>query len=109
MPDPRWNPVVVRGAVDLPVLLGALGGRLEAAGREIGEGLGGGGEGGGFMRLAGGVRGLRERVLRGRELDAAGAGAGVGMPEGEGIVRGAQKGFFRNPRFWLNQFFTEID
>ncbi|KAK4039757.1 hypothetical protein C8A01DRAFT_16337 [Parachaetomium inaequale] len=126
VPDPRWTAAAVRGVVDLPVLLGGLVGRLEAAGREVGEGPGGGGGGagsGGFMGLAGGVRRLRERVLRERVLrervlrereggemgGAVGAGAGVGIPEGEGIVMGAQKGFFRNPRFWLNHFFTEID
>ncbi|GAB1313416.1 hypothetical protein MFIFM68171_03626 [Madurella fahalii] len=57
-PDPRWNPAAVRAVVDLPVLLGRIGEKLDMAAREVGEEAGDDV----FTRLAGGVRAFRERV-----------------------------------------------
>jgi hypothetical protein len=99
-PDPRWSSQAVRGVVDLPLLLERMAGKLELAGREADE------HGGGvFTRLAAGVRAFREGVVQGRE--------GRGQREevdagGDGVVV-PQKGYFVNPRFWLNHLFARVE
>ncbi|EAQ93831.1 hypothetical protein CHGG_02066 [Chaetomium globosum CBS 148.51] len=94
-------------------------GRLEGMAREAGEVVSGGVGACGvadeemFMKLVLGLRGFRERVVgeragRGRAGGAAagrdgGEGVAVGDVEEERMVLAPQKGYFRNPRFWLDQ------
>lgn len=132
-PDARWPDGAAREVVDLSVLLDTLVERLEEMAREAGEvvsvsgpvsgvpdeGLRGVGEEGSFMKLALGLRGFRERVLRERAelgkprspatgLDGGG-GVDIGGVEGDGMVLAPQKGYFRNPRFWLNQIWDRVE
>lgn len=72
-----------------------------------------------FMKLVLGLRGFRERVVgeragRGRAGGAAagrdgGEGVAVGDVEEERMVLAPQKGYFRNPRFWLDQIWDRAD
>ncbi|KAH6853168.1 hypothetical protein B0I37DRAFT_332998 [Chaetomium sp. MPI-CAGE-AT-0009] len=109
IPDPRGH----AAGMDLVGLLDAFAEKLEGMAREAGE-VGFVAGQGTFTRLALGFRGLRERVLRERAgPDGGGVGGGVaqavGDAEGEGAVLAPQKGYFRNPRFWLDQIWSRVD
>jgi hypothetical protein len=88
-----------RAVVDLPMLLDRVGEKLDVAAREEG------GDESVFVRLAGGARAFREGVVVGR-----GEGGGDGEGEGalEGVVMAPQKGYFMNPRFWMDHIFTGV-
>jgi hypothetical protein len=89
-----------RAVVDLPLLLDRLGEKLDVAARE--EGV----EESVFARLAGGVRAFREGVVvrgSGREGGDDGEGGGERV-----VVMAPQKGYFRNPRFWMDRIFTGV-
>lgn len=115
--------------MDLPVTLERVVEKLESMAREAGEVVvsnGSGiadegplGEEGTFMALALGLRGLREKVLRERAgvdkpgvatpgIDGVG-GVSVGDTEGERMVLAPQKGYFSNPRFWLDQIWDRVE
>jgi hypothetical protein len=89
-----------RAVVDLPVLLDRLGEKLDVAARE--EGV----EESVFARLAGGVRAFREGVVGGRGERGDDGEGGGGLERV--VVMAPQKGFFRNPRFWMDRIFTGV-
>jgi hypothetical protein len=89
-----------RAVVDLPVLLDRLGEKLDVAAREEG------GEESVFARLAGGVRAFREGVVGGRGERGDDGEGGGGLERV--VVMAPQKGFFRNPRFWMDRIFTGV-
>lgn len=111
VPDPRWDTAAVRTVVDLPVLLDAVGKKLEVAARDAEEDkLLPEEEGAGvFTRLLGGVRAFREVVVREREAGSGSESRSVDGSRDDGVqgvsVLPPQKGYFVNPRFWLDQFF----
>lgn len=114
VPDPRWDAAAVRTVVDLPVLLDAVGKKLEKAARDAEEDKLPAEEGVGvFTRLLGGVRAFREVVVRGREAGSGSEGRSMDGSRDDGVegmgVLPPQKGYFVNPRFWLDQFFIRED
>jgi hypothetical protein len=127
-PDPRWPDGAAREVVDLAVLLEKVVETLEGMAREAGEVLDGNGSGiadgeprnkeGTFMALALRLRKLREKVLRERVgVDKPGVaaprldgGGGVAVDtEGKKRVLPPQMGYFRNPRFWLDQIWDQVE
>jgi len=103
--DPGWNRAAVRALIDLPVLLGRMAEKLELAAAEAGEQE----SDDVFTQLACGMR-MFCSGIQGGEVEPEHGGAREDMVDSGGAgddVVAAQKGYFRNPRLWLEQLFAE--
>jgi hypothetical protein len=85
-----------RDLVDISIVLDCLANKLELASAEAGEQ----GPNNVFMQLAARVYVFNSGMPRREAVDG---------PADDIVPVAPQKGYFRNPRFWLDQFFTETE
>jgi hypothetical protein len=99
--DPGWDLSALRAIVDLPVLLNHMTEKLEETAREKGEDD----YDGVFIQLAQGVQRFSSGIEGSKAQSGQGAPGEVSAKTTANLA--PQKGYFRNPRFWLENYFDQ--